>query len=209
MEILEELTDSVVIGDAKKARGIAEHVINRGISVNKAINALVKAMKIVDDRYERKEYFVIDVASAASAMRESFKVLEPHLEVEHTLTKGKVIIGSLKGNVQGLGKDIVAATLQSAGFRVFNLGVDVAPEDFVKKAIKESAQVIAISISMEETIPILKDIVDLLRREKLRDKIKIVIGGNAVSEEIRSKYALDAFAIDARDCLKKVESLIG
>jgi methylmalonyl-CoA mutase cobalamin-binding domain/chain len=209
MEILEELMDSVVIGDVVKAREIAQHVIKRGISVNEAIEALVKAMKVVDERYEKKEYFVIDVASAASAMRESFKVLEPHLETESRVVKGKIVIGSLKDNVQGLGKDIVAATLQSAGFQVFNLGVDVAPEDFVKKAIEESAQVIAISISMEETIPVLQEIVDLLRRKKLRDQIKVVIGGNAVSEEIRGKYALDAYAIDARDCVEKIETLLG
>lgn len=201
--------DSVVIGDVVKAREIAQHVIKRGISVNEAIEALVKAMKVVDERYEKKEYFVIDVASAASAMRESFKVLEPHLETESRVVKGKIVIGSLKDNVQGLGKDIVAATLQSAGFQVFNLGVDVAPEDFVKKAIEESAQVIAISISMEETIPVLQEIVDLLRRKKLRDQIKVVIGGNAVSEEIRGKYALDAYAIDARDCVEKIETLLG
>ena len=201
--------DSVVIGDVVKAREIAQHVIKRGISVNEAIEALVKAMKVVDERYEKKEYFVIDVASAASAMRESFKVLEPHLKTESRVVKGKIVIGSLKDNVQGLGKDIVAATLQSAGFQVFNLGVDVAPEDFVKKAIEESAQVIAISISMEETIPVLQEIVDLLRRKKLRDQIKVVIGGNAVSEEIRGKYALDAYAIDARDCVEKIETLLG
>jgi 5-methyltetrahydrofolate--homocysteine methyltransferase len=128
--MLDELKDSVVVGNSRKAQRIAELLINKGISANKAVNKLVEAMKTVDERYERKDYFVIDVASAASAMQVSFKILEPYLEVEPSMAKGRVVIGSLKGNVQGLGKDIIAATLQSAGFLVRNLGVNVAPEDF-------------------------------------------------------------------------------
>ena len=206
--MLEELKDSIVVGNSEKAKRIAELLIDKGISANIAVNKLVEAMKTVDERYERKEYFVIDVASAASAMRESFKVLEPYLEVEPSMVKGRVVIGSLKGNLQGLGKDIVAATLLSAGFLVTNLGVNVTPEEFVKAASSEAAQIIAVSISMEETIPYLKDLVDILDREKLRGKIKVVIGGNAVSEEVRDKYGLDAYAVDAQDCLKKVKSLL-
>ncbi len=206
--MLEELKDSVVVGNSKKAKRIAELLIDKGISANKAVNKLVEAMKTVDERYERKEYFVVDVASAASAMRASFKVLEPYLEVEPSMVKGRVVIGSLKGNVQGLGKDIVAATLQSAGFLVRNLGVNVAPEDFVTAARSEAAEIIAVSISMEETTRFLKDLVDLLNGENLRNKIKVVIGGNAASEEVRDKYGLDAYAVDAQDCLRKVKALL-
>jgi 5-methyltetrahydrofolate--homocysteine methyltransferase len=206
--MLEELKDSIVVGNSKKAKRIAELLIDKGISANIAVNKLVEAMKTVDERYERKEYFVIDVASAASAMRESFKVLEPYLEVEPSMVKGRVVIGSLKGNVQGLGKDIVAATLQSAGFQVRNLGVNVTPEDFVKAAHSDAAQIIAVSISMEETTYFLKNLVDILNREKLRGKIKVVIGGNAASEEVRDKYGLDAYAVDAQDCVRKVKALL-
>jgi len=207
-KILEELKGAVVVGNMKKAKEIAEQIMNRGISVNTALDTLMKAMKTVDERYERREYFVIDVASSASAMREAFKVLEPYLEVEPATVKGKIVIGSLKGNIQGLGKDIVAATLQSAGFQVINLGEDVAPEDFVKAVVREEAQIIAISISMEETIPYLKAVVDILKKENLRDKIKVIIGGNTVSEQTCREYELDAYAVDAQDCLKKVKALL-
>ena len=205
---MEELKDAVVVGNMKKAKEIAEQIINLGVSVDTALDTLMKAMRIVDERYERKEYFVIDVASSASAMREAFKVLEPFLEVEPAVVKGKIVIGSLKGNIQGLGKDIVAATLQSAGFQVINLGEDVAPENFVEVAVREKAQIIAISISMEETIQHIKEIVDILKKENLRDKIKVVIGGNAVSEQTCREYELDAYAVDAQDCLKKVKTLL-
>ncbi|MFP3985118.1 MAG: B12-binding domain-containing protein [Candidatus Bathyarchaeia archaeon] len=208
-KILKGLKDAVVDGDVQKAQKIAEQIVKQEISANGAVEVLMKAMEIVDERYERKEYFVIDVASSASAMREAFKLLVPYLKVEPAMIKGKIVIGSLKGNVQSLGKDIVAATLRSAGFNVVNLGVDVAPEEMVKAAIREKAQIIAISVSMEESIPYLKDIVDLLKKESLRDKIKIIIGGNAVSEQTRSDYELDAYAADAQECLHKVQSLLG
>jgi 5-methyltetrahydrofolate--homocysteine methyltransferase len=119
-----------------------------------------------------------------------------------------IVIGSLKGNMQSVGKDIVAEALKSAGFRVFDLGVNVAPEDFVEAAVRRQADVVAISISVDETLPYLRDIVSLLRKKKLRRKIKTVIGGRAVSEEKRRQYAIDAYAIDAEDCVKQVRNLL-
>lgn len=121
---------------------------------------------------------------------------------------GKVILGSLKGNTQGLGKDIVAATLRAAGFQVVDLGVDVSPERFVDAVVREKAQVIAISISVDETVPFLRAVVENLKQRKLRNKIGIVIGGHAVSEQTCKEYSVDAYARDAEDCAKKVRHLL-
>lgn len=192
----------------EKARRSAEQIVDQGLSVNTALETLSKAMKIVDQRFERKEFFVIDVASSAASMREAFKVFEPHLKVEPAGTTGKIVIGSLKGNVQALGKDIVAATLRAAGLQVVNLGVDVAPEEFVRAAVHEKAQVIGISISMEETVPYLKDVVDILKQENLRAKIKVIIGGSAVSERTRRDCEVDAYAVNYLDSVKKVKTLL-
>ena len=121
---------------------------------------------------------------------------------------GKVIIGSLKGNTQGLGKDIVAATLRAAGFQAVDLGVDVSPERFVEAVVEEKAKIIAISISVNETVPFLIDVVNNLKQRKLRDKVRIVIGGQAVSEQTCKDYEVDAYARDAWDCVKKVRHLL-
>ena len=122
--------------------------------------------------------------------------------------KGKIVIGSLKGNIHGLGKDIVAAALKSAGFEVVDLGVNVSSGTFVDVAVKEKADVIAISISADETIPFLKAVVEILRKRNLRNAIKVVVGGKAVSEKTRKDYGVDAYARDAWDCVKKVEALL-
>jgi 5-methyltetrahydrofolate--homocysteine methyltransferase len=207
-KIFEDLEDAVISGSVKKAKRITEQIIDQGLSIKVALDTLMKAMKTVDQRYERKEYFVIDVASSASAMREAFKIFEPYLEVESAMIKGKIVIGSLKGNIQSLGKDIVAATLRSAGFQVVNLGVDVAPEEFVVAAVREKAKIIGISVSMEETIPYLKDVIDILKKENLQDKIRVIIGGNAVSEKTCKDYEIDAYAVDAQDSVQKVKALL-
>lgn len=208
-ELFEDLRSAVIVGDVRKARRIAEQVINRGLSVNLALQKLIEAMEIVDKRYERKEYFIVDVAAAASAMREAFRVLEPHLQVEPAGIKGKIVIGSLKGNPHGIGKDIVAATLRAAGFHVVNLGVNVPPEKFVESALKEDAEVIAVSVTLGETVQYLGDLVNILREKGLKDKIKVIIGGRAASEETCKEYGLDAYAKDAWDCVKKVKALLG
>jgi 5-methyltetrahydrofolate--homocysteine methyltransferase len=122
--------------------------------------------------------------------------------------KAKIVIGSLKDNIYGLGKDIVAAALESAGFEVIDLGVDVSPEEFADAAEKRKANVIAISISDTETVPFLKKIAEILRKRRLRDTVKIVIGGDAVSEKTRADYGFDAYAKDAIDCVKKVQALL-
>ena len=111
-------------------------------------------------------------------------------------------------NIQSLGKDIVAAMLRAAGFQVVDLGANVAPDVFVNTAIHEDAHIIAISVSMKETVPFLKDVIDQLRQKKLGSAVKILIGGPAVSEQTREEYGVDAYGKDARDGIKKAENLL-
>jgi len=207
-DLLDALYDAVIAGNVQEARKIAEQTVQRGLSINAALEKMKDAMRAVDEKYERKEYFIVDVASSASAMREAFKILEPHLQVDSAKVVGKVVIGSLKGNVQGLGKDIVAATLRAAGLDVVDLGVDVSPKAFVDATVKEKAQIVAISISIEETVPLLKEVVNMLRKRKLSGKIKTIIGGQAVSEKTCKEYDVDAYAKDAWECVKKVQQLL-
>ena len=207
-KLLQKLFEAVVAGNVQEARKLAEITLKASLPANLATEKLSEAMREVDKLYEKKEYFLVDVAAAASAMREAFKILEPHLEAEPAKVRGKVVIGALKGNVQGLGKDIVAATLKSAGFDVTDLGVNIEPERFVDVAVQEKAQVIAVSVTIDETVPFLKDIINNLQRRGLVGNIKTVIGGRAVSEQTCEEYGIDAYAKDAWDCVKKVRNLL-
>jgi len=206
--LLNELSDAVVAGNVQKARKVAERVVSEGLSASVALDKMMEAMRVVDKKYVRKEYFTVDVAAASTAMREAFKVLEPYLRVKPAGMEGRVVIGALEGNIQGLGKDIVAAALRSAGFHVVDMGVNVSPETFVDSAIREKAQVIAISVSVNETVPYLKDVVNALRQKRISSNIKTIIGGWAVSEETCKEYGIDAYAKDAWECVKKVRELL-
>lgn len=207
-ELLDALFNAVVLGQVQKARKIAEETVDRSLSVNVFLEKMMDAMRVADEKCEKKEYSTIDVAASASAMQEAFKVFEPHLQVEPAQVVGKVVIGSLKGNILGLGKDIVAATLRAAGFQVVDVGVDVPPEVFVGKAVQEKAQIIAISISIDETVPFLTDVVNNLQQRKLSDKIRIIVGGRAVSEQTCKEYGVDAYAKDGWDCVKKAKDIL-
>jgi methanogenic corrinoid protein MtbC1 len=207
-ERLDALFDAVVSGNTQRARKIAEKAVSEGLSADAALERMNEAMQVVDRKYEQKEYFIVDVASSASAMREAFKIFQPHLTVESTTLAGKVVIGSLKGNIQNMGKDIVVATLRAAGFQVIDVGVNVSPHMFVETAMRERAQIIAISISVDETVFFLDEVVNRLQKENMTDKVKVVIGGRAVSEKIRREYHVDAYAKDAWDCVKEVRKLL-
>ena len=207
-KLLQKLFEAVVAGKVQEAKQLAEKTLKAGLPVNLVTEKMSEAMREVDRLYEKKEYFLVDVAAAASAMKEAFKILEPHLEAEPAMVKGKVVIGSLKGNVQGLGKDIVAAALRSAGFSVIDLGVDVEPDRFVDVAIKEEAQIIAVSVTIDETVQFLREIVNKMQRRGLSGKVKTVIGGRAVSEQTCKEFGIDAYAKDAWDCVKKVRDLL-
>jgi methanogenic corrinoid protein MtbC1 len=206
--ILDELYDAVVKGDIEKTQKLAHKSLKEGVSANAALEKMKSALQAVDAQFMRKKLFSADVASSFNAMQAAFKVLKPHLKVKPVDLGGKVVIGALKGNIQGLGKDIVAAALKSAGFQVTDLGIDVSPKAFVAAAEKKKAQVIAVSVSVADTVPFLKELVGILRRKKLFGKVKTVIGGRAVSEEIAKKYGIDAYVRDEWDCVRKVRELL-
>ena len=148
------------------------------------------------------------MSAASIRTPESFKVGKHKTKIEKTSATGKVVIGSLKGNIHSLGKDMVGSALRSAGFQVVDLGVNVSPAKFVNSALEEKAQVIAISVSVSETVPFLKDVVDLLSKKKLADRIKIVVGGRAVSQVTCKQYGVYAFARDALDTVRIIKDLL-
>ena len=206
--ILNELYQAILEGDSKKAQKQAEIVIEKGLSSNLALETIKEALSEADAKFMRKECLSADVAASFNALQAAFKVIEPHLEVEPKGFRGNIVIGTLRGNLQGLGKDIVAAALRSAGFQVVDLGLDVSPEAFVEAVEKEKAHVIAVSVSIVDTLPFLKELVDLLKEKKLRDEVRLIIGGRAVSNATAKKYGIDAYVQDEWDCVRKARKFL-
>jgi len=207
--IMKKLAEAVIAGETKAAEETAKQVLAEGIPAYDAImNGLAEGMKVVGDKYEKKEYFLPDMLLSADAMYAGLNVLTPHIPKSESKSKGKVVLGVVEGDIHDIGKNIVKVMLTAAGYEVVDLGRDVATSDFIEKAKSEGAQVIAMSTLLTPTLMSMKTVEDKLKEEGLKDKVRTVIGGGATSEDWRTKIGSDAYGKDASEAVDKVKLLI-
>lgn len=208
-EILKKLTDAVINYDPDLADKVTREAIEAKIDPYDAIiNGLTPGMKVVGEKYEAKEYFIPEVLLAADAMYAGLNLLFPLIPKSKSRSKGKIILGTVEGDVHDIGKNIVKIMLISSGYEVIDLGKDVPTNEFIKKAKEEGAQVIAMSTLMTPTLLSMKAVEDQLKSTGLKEKVKTIIGGGAVSEEWRTKMGSDAYGKDATEAVDKVKQLI-
>lgn len=205
----EPMVQAVVDGEGDDLVGIVEDALEKGISAYKIIDlGLIKGMKIVSDKYDRKQYFVPDLAASAEAMTQALECLKPYLEVNKEKSKGTVIIGVVQECSQEIGKNIVAAMLSGAGFMVYDLGINVSPQKFVDKAIELKADIIGMGSPMLQTIKYFSETEQLLRQKGLRDKVKVLVGGASTNKLTPEKTGADAWAEDGREAIVVAERLM-
>lgn len=206
----QQLMQAIIDGEGDDAVGLVDLLLQGGVAPDKIIDlGLIEGMKIVSDKYERKEYFVPDLAASAEAMSDALKTLMPHLQRLTETNKGTIVIGVVKECSQEIGKNIVAATLSAAGFMVHDLGINVSPEEFVQKAKETTADIVAMGSPMLQTIKYFTETVDLLKREGLRDKIKVLVGGAATNRKTPEAVGADAWSANHGDAVKAAEELVG
>ncbi len=172
----------------------------------KLVDALGDAMKVVGDKYESGEFFFSELIMAGETMKEAMSVLQPALKSGDVKSKGKVVIGTVKGDLHDIGKDLVVSLLVAAGIDVVDLGVDVPKEKFVEAVKKEGAKVVGLSALLSTTIVYTKEIVDAFKAAGLRDKVKIIVGGAAATDELVKEMGADACAPDAVLGVRMIEN---
>ncbi len=205
-----ELIRAIVDGEGDDAVALVDLALKDGISPDQIIDlGLVEGMKIVSEKYERKEYFVPDLAASAEAMSDALKTLMPHLLRQTGPTKGTIVIGVVKECSQEIGKNIVAATLSAAGFMVHDVGINVSPQEFVDRAKETNADIVAMGSPMLQTMKYFTQTVDLLKREGLRDKIKVLVGGAATNPGTPEVVGADAWGRNHGEAVKAAEELVG
>ncbi|MFZ5646049.1 MAG: corrinoid protein [Bacillota bacterium] len=205
----EPLIQAIVDGESDDAVELVEDALKQGVSTYKIIDmGLIKGMKIVSDKYDRKQYFVPDLAASAEAMTQALENLKPHLEVQKEKSKGTVVIGVVQECSQEIGKNIVAAMLSGAGFKVYDLGINVSPRKFVDKAKEVTADIIGMGSPMLQTVKYFAETEQLLRQEGLREKVKVLVGGAATNRFTPEKTGTDAWAEDGREAVKVAENLM-
>jgi len=172
-------------------------------------DGLVSAMSVISDKFSESEIYIPDVLIAARAMQAGMDILRPLLANEKTTSKGTVVIGTVKGDLHDIGKNLVKYMLQGGGFNVVDLGNDVSPEKFAEAVRTNNAGVVAMSALLTTTMTSMKDVVDGLTEAGLRDRVKVMIGGAPVTQDFADKIKADGYAKDAGSAIHKASELLG
>jgi 5-methyltetrahydrofolate--homocysteine methyltransferase len=206
---LKPIFQNVVDGQADAVtKGVTE-ALAAGVGANRILNeALIAAMEEVGCQFEEGELFVPEMLVAARAMQAGLTLLKPRLASTEAKSSGKIAIGTVKGDLHDIGKNLVAMMLEGAGFEIVDLGVDVAPDTFVEAA-KNGAQVIGMSALLTTTMNNMGATIEALKTAGLRDKVKVMIGGAPVTEEFSKSIGADAFAPDASSATRAARQLVG
>ena len=157
--------------------------------------SIVEGMSIVGEKFEKGEYFLSELIVAGEIGKEITKLLDPYLKAEETRLEklGRVVIGTVRGDLHDIGKNIVAMMLEAAGFEVIDLGADVPPEKFVEAVKEHDANIVAMSALLTVTMPEMKNVIDELKKAGLRDKVKVIVGGAPVTEEYAKSIGADGY----------------
>ena len=198
MQILNEISLSVQNGKAKITRELVERAIAEGASVEEILNTgLLAGMSVVGEKFKNNEIYVPEVLVAARAMNMGAQLLKPYLQTEGIAAKGKVCIGTVKGDLHDIGKNLVKMMMEGKGLEVVDLGTDVTPEAFVNAAKDEGCAVICCSALLTTTMNVMADVVRAAQAAGIRDKVKIMIGGAPVTQDFCNQIGADAYAADA------------
>jgi len=205
---LEEIYQNVIDGQAPAVQAGVAAALAEGMKADAILNqALIAAMDEVGRRFEAGDFFVPEMLIAARAMQAGLALLKPHLADAEVKSAGKVAIGTIKGDLHDIGKNLVAMMLEGAGFEVKDLGVDVAPETFVQAA-KSGVQVIGMSALLTTTMPNMQRTIEALSNAGVRDKVKVIVGGAPVTEDYAKRIGADAFAPDASSATRVIRKLV-
>jgi len=202
-----KIKDNVIKGEADEVRDMVKKALDEEQEVKRILDeGLISGMSIVGDKYESGEFFLPEMFSAATAMKEGLKVLKPFLLQSDTKTAGIVVMGTAKGDVHDIGKSIVGTMLEGAGFRVIDLGVDVGADKFIEAAKGNNADLIGISALLTTTMVGMEDTIKAVKKASL--KANVMVGGASVTQEFADKIGADGYAPDAASAVRKAKELV-
>ena len=212
MTTYEELGNSVIAGDADKVKEGVNILLKGGDSPMKIIDeGLTPSMSVVGQKMKAGEMFIPEVLASANAMNKGMEILKPLIAAEESLKlyAGKVIMGTVEGDVHRIGKGIVATILESGGFTVQDLGESVPAAKFVEAVEREQPKILGLSSLMTMTAPHMRDVIEALKRNNLRDKVQVMVGGAPITQDFADSIGADGYAPDAASALDKAKQLVG
>ncbi len=202
------ITDALTVGDTETVVRLVQEELDRGAGANDILNnGLIYGMDIVGEKMQTGDMFIPEVLMAARGMSEAVAVLKPHLSDDDMNSAGHMVIGTVKGDLHDIGKNLVTMMVESAGFQVTDLGVDVAPETFVEAVREKKPTIVGLSALLTTTMPMMEQTLQLLSESGDRDGVKIIVGGAPVNEGFADRIGADGYAADAGSAVKLVKSL--
>jgi 5-methyltetrahydrofolate--homocysteine methyltransferase len=205
MAVLDDLRQAIISGNRDNAKELTQQAMDEGVEPRTiVVEGIAAAMEVVGEKFRANEFFVPELLIAQRAMKESLSVMSG-AEVDHI---GTVVIGTVRGDLHDIGKNLVAAMLEGAGFKVVDLGVDVSPERFVEAGKENSANLVAMSALLTTTMGSMRDTVAALDAAGLRDDIRVLIGGAPVTQSYADEIAADGYAPDAASAVEKAKQLV-
>jgi 5-methyltetrahydrofolate--homocysteine methyltransferase len=208
MELLESIAKNLEDGEEEKVLELTKKAIESKIPPQEILdNGLIAGMNVVGERFKNHDIFLPEVLLAAKAMYAGMDELKPLMIAEGIPSVGKVVIGSVRGDLHDIGKNLVGIMLKGAGFEVIDLGKDVAPGTFIDTAEKVGASVIGMSALLTTTMPVMKEVVDLLAQRGLKGKVKTVVGGAPLSSDFAKNIGADAYGFDGVNAVEVVKEL--
>ena len=209
MELLKKINASICSGEEAEVRLLTEQALADNVPPRRVLDeGLIAGMAIVGARFKAHEIFLPDVLLAAKAMYAGMDVLKPHFLKDAMPSRGKVVLGTVQGDLHDIGKNLVGIMLKGAGFHVIDLGNDVSPQRFVDTAVTEQASVIGLSALLTTTMPVMKQVVDLVHDRQLTGQIRVIIGGAPVTEKYARDIGADAYGFDGINAVECVEKLL-
>lgn len=209
MQDLKELFEAVLEGNAKASKEITEKALAEGVDPQKLVTEyMIPAMDEAGRRFECSEYYVPELLIAARAMKASLELIRPLLAARGDEPVGRVVIGTVKGDLHDIGKNLVAAMLEGGGFEVNDLGVDVPPERFVEVAKEKKATLVALSALLTTTMSSMKTTIEALNQAGLREKVKVMIGGAPVTQKFAEEIGADGYSDNAAGAVALARKLV-
>ena len=208
-KILTEIADKLGVGDASAVRELTEKAISRKTPVEQILNrGLVSGMDSVGEKFKNNEVFIPEVLIAARAMKAGMKIIKPLLIDAQIQSRGKIIIGTVRGDLHDIGKNIVSMLLEGAGFDVINMGTDTTLERIVDQIKEEQPNILGLSALLTTTMVNMREVIEGLKSEKLRDKVKVIIGGAPITQAYADDIGADGYAPDAASAVDLVKGLL-
>ncbi|MEK7756611.1 MAG: corrinoid protein [Planctomycetota bacterium] len=210
MELLKRIAEGVLGGDEEQVAQLTAQAIAQSTSAKRILDdGLIAGMNVVGRQFKEHEIFLPDVLLAAKAMYAGMDLLKPLLLRDGIPSLGKVVLGTIQGDLHDIGKNLVGIMLKGAGFEIIDLGNDVAPERFVETAKAQGAKVIGMSALLTTTMVKMRDVIELLAERQLGGRIKTIVGGAPVSEAYAREIGADAHGFDAASAVERVKALVG